>query len=79
MVSKFLKCTIVIVVAGFAAVFALYNVGLVDKCPVMQIDIVSNIKKYDQTKDPELCTQLDEKISQFDGQCKGDIEELDCG
>jgi hypothetical protein len=64
---------------GIFAVFAFYKVGLVDKCPILQIDIIGNIKKYDQTKDPELCVRLNEKISQFDSQCKGDIEELDCG
>ena len=79
MVSKFLKGTTVIVLTGIAVVIALYSAGLVDKCPIQQIDITDNIKKYDQTKDPELCAQLNEKISQFNSQCKGEIEELDCG
>jgi hypothetical protein len=79
MVSIFLKGTIVIVLAGVVAVIALYTAGLVDKCPIQQIDITGGIKKYDQTKDPELCVQLNEKISQFDSKCKGEIEVLDCG
>jgi hypothetical protein len=79
MLSKFLKGVIIIVLAGIGTVIALYDVGLVDKCPIQQIDITGDLKKYDQIKNPELCAQLNEKISQFDGQCKGDMEELDCG
>lgn len=79
MVSKVLKYSMVIVLSGVIAIVVLYNVGFVDKCPLKQIDIESDIKKYDQTKDPELCAQLNDKISQFDDSCKGDIEILDCG
>ncbi len=79
MISKFLKGTIIIVLAGIVAIVVLYSVGLVDKCPVRQIELEGDLKKYDQTKDPEFCTQLNDKITQFDNECKGDIEELDCG
>jgi hypothetical protein len=79
MVSKFIKGTIVIVLAGIATTIVLYNVGLVDKCPIRQIDIAGDLKKYALTKDPELCAQLNDKISQFDNECKGNLEELDCG
>ena len=78
MVSTFLKSTIVIVLAGVVTIIVLYDLGL-DKCPIQQIEITDSIKKFDQTKYPELCSQLNEKISQFDVQCSGDIEELDCG
>jgi hypothetical protein len=79
MVSKFLKYTLVIVLSGVIAVVVLYNVGFVDKCPLEQIDIGVDLKKYDQTKDPELCAQINDKISQFDDYCKGNLEILDCG
>jgi hypothetical protein len=79
MVSRFLKSTLVIVLAGGVTAIVLYNVGLIDKCPMRQIEITTDIKKYDQTKDPELCAKLNDKISQFDNECKGDVEELDCG
>ncbi|MGC1709774.1 MAG: hypothetical protein WA799_08265 [Nitrosotalea sp.] len=79
MVSKFLKYAMVIVLSGVIAVVVLYNVGFVDKCPLRQIDIEGDLKKYDQTKDPELCAQLNDKISQFDNDCKGNLEILDCG
>ncbi|MGI0047350.1 MAG: hypothetical protein ACREBB_09225 [Nitrosotalea sp.] len=79
MSSKFLKNTIIIVIAGAIAISVLYGVGFVDKCPIRQLDIAGELKKYDQTKDPELCAQLNDKISQFDNECKGDVEILDCG
>jgi hypothetical protein len=79
MISKSLQGTAIIVSSGIVAVIVLYNIGLVDKCPIQQIGITTDLKKYDQTKNPELCAQINEKISQYDGQCKGDIEELDCG
>ncbi len=79
MVSKFLKYVLVIVLSGIVTIVVLYNFGLVDKCPIKQIYIEGNLKTYEQTKDPELCAQLNDKISQFDDECKGDIEILDCG
>jgi hypothetical protein len=77
--SKFLKSIIIIILAGTVAVIVMYDTGLVNKCPIRQIDITSDLKKYDQSKDPQLCAQINEKISQFNGQCKGAIEEIDCG
>ena len=79
MVSKFLKYALVIILSGVIAIIVLYNVGFIDKCPLKQIDIEGDLKKYDQTKDPELCAQLNDKISQFDNECKGNLEILDCG
>jgi len=79
MVSKFLKYALVIILSGVIAIVVLYNVGFIDKCPLKQIDIEGDLKKYDQTKDPELCAQLNDKISQFDNECKGNLEILDCG
>jgi len=79
MVSKFLKYALVIMLSGVIAIVVLYNVGFIDKCPLKQIDIEGDLKKYDQTKDPELCAQLNDKISQFDNECKGNLEILDCG
>ena len=79
MVSKFPKYALVIILSGVIAIVVLYNVGFIDKCPLKQIDIEGDLKKYDQTKDPELCAQLNDKISQFDNECKGNLEILDCG
>lgn len=79
MLSKFLKCALVIVLSGVVAIVVLYNFGFVDKCPIKQINIEGDLKTYDQTKDPELCAQLNDKIAQFDNECKGNVEILDCG
>lgn len=79
MVSKTLKYSLTMVLSGVIAIVVLYNVGFVDKCPLTQIDIEGDLKKYDQTKAPELCAQLNDKISQFDNSCKGNLEILDCG
>lgn len=79
MPDKFSKYVIVIIASGAIAIIALNGTGLVNTCHVKQIGIVNDLKKYAQTKDPEFCAQLNDKISRFDNECKGDIEILDCG
>ena len=79
MSSKFSKYSFIIIASGAVVVAVLYGVGLANTCPIKQIGIMDDLKKYDQTKDPELCAQLNDKISQFDNECKGDFEVLDCG
>ena len=79
MSSKPLKYALVIVVIGVISVAVLYGTGFVNTCQIRQLETAGDIKKYDQTKDPEFCAQLNEKISQFDNECKGDLEILDCG
>ena len=48
-------------------------------CPLRQLNLAAQIQKYDVTKDPQTCDMLNTKISQFNSQCKSDVEELDCG
>jgi hypothetical protein len=48
-------------------------------CYIQQLDLASQMKKYDTTKDAQLCDTLDAKISKFNLDCKSNIEELDCG
>lgn len=79
MASKSLAYTLIIVAVGVSSIVILYGVGIVNTCQIRQLEIASDVKKYDQTKNPELCAQLNEKISQFDNECKGDLEILDCG
>lgn len=74
-----LKGTIIVILAGIAAILVLYNAKLIDACPLRQVDITEEIKKYDKTKDPQLCDELNGKIYQFNDDCKVDLEELDCG
>ena len=56
-----------------------YKTELSSTCPLRQLEIAGEIKKYDEVKDPQLCDKLNTKISQFNDRCKSDIEELDCG
>ncbi len=79
MVSIFLKGTIIVVLVGIITTLVLYNAKLIDACPLRQLDITETIKKYDATKEPELCAELNDKISQFNNDCKAEFEELDCG
>ncbi len=79
MASKFSKYSFIMIASGAIAVVVLYVVGLANTCSIKQIDITSGLKEYDQTKNPELCVQLNDKISQFDNYCQGDLEILDCG
>lgn len=79
MASRALKYSIVIVVSGIIAIAVLCGLGLGIACPVNQVGILNDLKKYDQAKDPELCAQINDKISQFDNKCGSSFETLDCG
>jgi hypothetical protein len=79
MVSIFLKGTIIVILVGVVTTLILYNAKLIDVCPLRQVYITEEIKKYDTTKDPELCDDLNGKISQFNNDCKAELEVLDCG
>ena len=79
MPSKQTKWIMAIIVIGLIAVFVSYKTELSNVCAVRQLDIVSDEKKYDQTKDPQFCDALNSRISQFNDECKSNIEELDCG
>jgi hypothetical protein len=79
MLNKQLKWTLIIIAIGSILPIISYEIELSSTCSVRQLDIAGDIKKYDETKDPQLCDKLNTKISQFDDKCKTDIEELDCG
>ncbi len=78
MVSKSFLAVVVIVLVIISAV-SLYELGLVDTCKIRQLDIESKIDKYAKTKDPLFCDSLNGEISQFNAECKSDIEIQDCG
>ncbi|HET7336828.1 MAG TPA: hypothetical protein VFJ23_02930 [Candidatus Nitrosotalea sp.] len=79
MLNRQIRWILAIVSIGFIASVASYELVLSNTCPVRQLDIASDVKKYDQTKDPLLCDALNSKISQFNDACKTSVEELDCG
>ena len=79
MPNRQLKWVLIVIVIGSILVIVSYSAELANTCTIRQLDIAGETKKYDITKDPLLCDKLNTKISQFNNQCKSNIEELDCG
>ena len=79
MISPFVKRALVIGLVGIAAIVILYSFGITDNCPIKQIDVLSDMKKYEITKDPELCDYINNRIIQLNNKCKIEMEILDCG
>ena len=79
MPNRQIKWILAIVAIGLIAVLVSYKTELSNTCAIRQLNIAGDQKKYDQTKDPLLCDALNSRISQFDNECKSNIEELDCG
>jgi len=79
MTSVFLRGSIIVVLLSVVITLVLYNTKLIDACPLRQVYVIYEIKKFDETKDPRLCDELNGKISQFDTNCKSELEVLDCG
>lgn len=79
MPSRQTKWILVIIVIGLIAVLVSYKTELSNVCAVRQLNIAGDEKKYEQTKDPQLCDALNTRISQFNNECKSNVEELDCG
>jgi hypothetical protein len=77
--NRQLKWVLIIVAIGSILIIISYSTDLANTCAMRQLDIAGETKKYDVTKDPILCDKLNTKISQFNNQCKSNIEELDCG
>jgi hypothetical protein len=69
----------VIAGVGLIASVVTYKTELSNICSVQQLDLVGEIKKYDDTKDAQFCDALNAKISKFNDACKSNIDELDCG
>ncbi len=79
MSSFFLKGAVIVILVGVVVTLVLYNANLINTCPLKQMDITESIKKYNDTKDPQLCDELNTRISEFNSYCKYELEELDCG
>ena len=79
MFNRQLKWSLVIIAIGSVALFVVYDVGLSNMCPIRQLSIADEIKKYDETQDPLTCDKLNMKIYELNSQCTLDVEELDCG
>jgi ABC-type uncharacterized transport system permease subunit len=68
-----------IIAIGSILIVISYSSESTNICPLRQLNLVAQIQKYDVVKDPQTCDVLNIKISQFNSQCKSDVEELDCG
>ena len=79
MVSTFAKRATIIVLAGIAAIIILYVLDVSNTCPIKQINVLNDIKKYDITKNPDLCADINNRIIQLNNQCGIEMEILDCG
>lgn len=79
MFNRQLKWSLIIIAVGSIAIFTVSSIESSNICSIRQLGIADEIKKYDETKDPQTCDALDTKISEFNSQCKSDVEELDCG
>lgn len=78
MVSK-LFMVIIVIILVIASIAFLYEIGLINTCKIRHLDIESKIDQYSKTKDPLICDSLNGEISQFNAECKSDIEIQDCG
>ena len=50
-----------------------------NSCGIQHIQIIEDIKKYEQTLDPEFCLDLVYRIDAFNEQCTPQVDILDCG
>lgn len=48
-------------------------------CSLRHSDILNEIKKFEQTLDPEFCENLVYRIDAFNDECEPYIEIIDCG
>ncbi len=78
MTSTFVKY-VMIGLAGLVLIVVLYGTGLVDSCSIKHVGVVSDLKKYEETLDAELCEDLVNRIIELDDQCGIEIEIIDCG
>ena len=78
MTSTFVKC-VMIGLAGLVLIVVLYSAGLVDSCSIKHVGVVSDLKKYEETLDAELCEDLVNRIIELNDQCEIEIEIIDCG
>lgn len=79
MVSTFAKRATIIVLAGIAAIIILYVLDVSNTCPIKQVNVLNDMKKYDMTKNPDLCDDINNRIIQLNNQCGIEMEILDCG
>ncbi len=79
MISTFVKRALIIGLAGGVAIVIFFSFAVTGKCSITQIDVLNDMKKYEITKNSELCEDINKRIIQLNNQCGIKIEILDCG
>ena len=79
MISTFVKRALIIGLAGIVAIVIFFSFAITGKCSIKQIDVLNDIKKYEITKNPELCDDINNRIIQLNNKCGIEMEILDCG
>lgn len=79
MVSIFVKRSVIIGLVGVAIIVILFVFDVSSTCPIKQVSVLSDIQKYDATKNPELCDDINNRIIHLNNQCGIEMEVLDCG
>ena len=79
MASTSVKRAIIIATVGISAIIVLYSLGSTDDCSLKHLGVLNDLKKYQQTLDPILCEDLDNKIIELNDRCGIEVEEIDCG
>ena len=78
MANSLLK-SVAIGLAAIISIVILFNVGLLDNCPLKHVGVVNDLKKYEETLDAELCDDLVNRIIDLNDKCGIEIEVIDCG
>ena len=76
--SNISKYGVIIAVTALSTI-VLYNVWFVNSCPIKHATVISELKQYQETLDPELCENLINKIIELNEKCGIEIEPIDCG
>lgn len=71
---KVLVILLIITAIGFG-----FSSILADSCTVKHVGLLDQIKKYENSLDPELCMDIVDKIDLFNESCTPKLETIDCG
>jgi len=52
---------------------------VIDSCGFRHVEIITELKLYEKSLDPDVCYALVEKINSFNLDCSPEVEIMDCG
>jgi len=76
---SFKKNLMYIGIFGITLLVALSSFEIFNTCETRQLNIFSDVQKYEVNLDPEFCEELVYKIIDLNEDCETDFEILDCG